>query len=165
MANIMTKKGSLDNIVTYEHYCDTILDLANIPANEISLGSTAIVLQGENGTLEVYIANSQKHWAPLLNEEGGLSMSNITHICSQEEYNSTTKVPTVEDPEENIFYLVPSGENTNDLFEEWIYVDNKWEHFGAGGSIEVPQADWNENDPTSLSYIKNKPGAAEGVSF
>ena len=70
MANIMTKRGSLDNIVTYEHYCDTKADLANIPENEITLGSTAIVLQDEDGALGVYIATSDKEWIAMMTTGG-----------------------------------------------------------------------------------------------
>ena len=30
MAHIMSKRGNADNVVTYEHYCDTTNDLNNI---------------------------------------------------------------------------------------------------------------------------------------
>lgn len=60
--NVMTKRGSQDNVVTYEHFCDTTADLVNIPANQITLGSVAIVLKDENDELGVYIAGSDKQW-------------------------------------------------------------------------------------------------------
>lgn len=66
---IMSKRGSLDNVVTYEHICDTTADLEDIDPNYITLGSVAIVLEGEAG-LEVYMANSNKEWIPLV---GGAS--------------------------------------------------------------------------------------------
>ncbi len=59
-----TKRGQLDNIVTYEHICDTIEDLQAINPQYINLGTVAIVLQGENG-LEVYMATSSKEWVSL----------------------------------------------------------------------------------------------------
>lgn len=62
MANIMTKKGALDNVVTYEHICDTVADMANIDSNYITLGSVCIVLNGDGGSLEAYMADSQKQW-------------------------------------------------------------------------------------------------------
>ena len=62
MAHIMTKRGSQDNIITYEHYCDTMEDRADINPNEITLGSVCIVVQGESGGLEAYVANSHKEW-------------------------------------------------------------------------------------------------------
>ena len=62
----MTKRGSLDNIVTYEHICDTIADMDNINPNYITLGSTCIVLSGDDSDeMEVYIANSKKEWKPI----------------------------------------------------------------------------------------------------
>ena len=59
--NIMTKFGKEINRATYEHTCDTVEDLKNIPEDEITLGSVAIVLNGSNG-LEVYMSNSNKEW-------------------------------------------------------------------------------------------------------
>lgn len=63
--NIMTKRGSQDNVVTYEHICDTTADLQDIDPQYITLGSVAIVLQGSAG-LEVYMATSQKEWVSLI---------------------------------------------------------------------------------------------------
>lgn len=63
--NIMTKRGQQDNIVTYEHICDTAADLSNIDDAYITLGSVAIVLTGASGGLEVYMANSSKQWVNL----------------------------------------------------------------------------------------------------
>lgn len=62
MAHIMTKRGSQDNVITYEHYCDTMEDMNDINPNEITLGSTCIVVEGESGELEAYIAKSDKSW-------------------------------------------------------------------------------------------------------
>lgn len=62
---IMTKRGTLDNQVTYEHYCDSLSDLANIDPEQINLGSVAIILEGSNGTLEVYMAKTDKTWVKL----------------------------------------------------------------------------------------------------
>lgn len=73
---IMSKRGQQDNIVTYEHICDTTADLQNIDPKYITLGSVAIVLKGAAG-LEVYMATSTKEWVNLLGattpseEEGG----------------------------------------------------------------------------------------------
>lgn len=64
MASIMTKRGSQDNVITYEHYCDTLEDRANIDPQYITLGSVCIVVEGENG-LTAYIANSNKEWVEI----------------------------------------------------------------------------------------------------
>lgn len=60
--NIMTKRGSEDNMITYEHYCDTTADMGNIDPKYITLGSVCIVVQGNNNDLDVYIAGSDKQW-------------------------------------------------------------------------------------------------------
>jgi len=64
MANIMTKRGSQDNIVTYEHFCDTAADKENIDPAYITLGSVCVVLADETsgGGLEFYLAKSDKTW-------------------------------------------------------------------------------------------------------
>lgn len=64
--NIMTKRGSLDNVVTYEHICDTAADMENIDPQYITLGSVAIVLEDPD-SLNVYMANSNKEWISLMN--------------------------------------------------------------------------------------------------
>lgn len=61
MANIMTKRGNLDNVITYEYICDTSSDLDSIEPEYINLGSVAIVLQGDSG-LELYMVTSNKEW-------------------------------------------------------------------------------------------------------
>lgn len=73
--NVMTRRGSLDNIVTYEHVCDTAADLLNIPIQRSTLGSTAIVLRGESGDFEVYIANSNGEWMLISMGSGGSGSS------------------------------------------------------------------------------------------
>lgn len=63
--NVMSKRGSQDNVVTYEHYCDTIADMGNIDPKYITLGSICVVIKGENNTLELYIADSDHTWNKL----------------------------------------------------------------------------------------------------
>lgn len=59
------------------------------------------------------------------------------HICSSAEYDSTTRVPTIQNPDEKTFYLVPSEDGASpDLFVEWAYVNNAWEMFGSA-SIDL----------------------------
>ena len=64
MAQIITKRGNQDNVVTYEFVCDTTADLQAIESEYVTLGSVAIVIQGDSG-LEVYMANSKKEWVNL----------------------------------------------------------------------------------------------------
>lgn len=68
------------------------------------------------------------------------------HICSQTEYDATTRVPTVQNPEDDTFYLVPSASVTSpDLFVEWIYVNNAWEMFGSATVDISAKADKVQN--------------------
>lgn len=62
MANIMSKAGQHDNVVTYEHICDQASDLANIDSHYKTLGSVAIVLHGTGDALEVYMSDSSGEW-------------------------------------------------------------------------------------------------------
>lgn len=79
-----------------------------------------------------------------------------SHICSADEYDATTFIPTIADPKEDTFYLVPSKSPTSDdLYTEYIYVDGHWEVFGSkgeksAGAISRTTAEW-EADPTYLS--------------
>ena len=71
--HIMTKRGRQDNIVTYEHYCDSVADLQQIEPQYVTLGSVAIIVDGEEDSLSVYIANSHKEWISIttINGSGG----------------------------------------------------------------------------------------------
>ena len=197
--NILVKRGSLDNVITYEHYCDAKADLANIPKNQITLGSTAVVLQDEDGGMGIYIAGSDKEWVAVstsTNGSGGDIISlDFIHICGNNEYDSVTLVPTITEPEENIFYLVPKSESEYDLFNEWIYIDGVWEKFGIGkigppgeqgpqgiqgnsGTTFTPSVsstgviswsnDGGKSNPTSINLVDaviNALPSATGVSF
>lgn len=139
--NIMTKRGTRDNIVTYEHICDTMEDLPNIDPAYITLGSTALVLNGEGGGLEVYMANSAKEWKSLLSDgggsSGGVSEAELQiYICGNEEIDSNG-LPNIAVPDATTIYLVPNNTGTNDLYIEWIYVNDEWEKFGSGTSISL----------------------------
>lgn len=67
------------------------------------------------------------------------AISNINaldiHICSSNEYNSSTGVPTITNPATSTFYLVPDGSGNN-LYIEWMYVNSAWEQFGSA-SIDL----------------------------
>lgn len=69
MAQKMTKRGQMDNEITYEFVCDTLSDLHSIDPQYVTMGSVATVISGDTG-FEVYMANSQKQW---INLSGGSS--------------------------------------------------------------------------------------------
>ena len=73
MAHTMTKRGSLDNCITYEFICDTVADMNAIENEYRTMGSVAVVIEGNAG-FEVYMANSRKQWVSLVissTEEAG----------------------------------------------------------------------------------------------
>ena len=61
MAYKMSKRGSLDNEITNEFFCDGPEDLTKIPTSQINLGSVAVVVD----PFEMFIANSNKEWISL----------------------------------------------------------------------------------------------------
>lgn len=65
------------------------------------------------------------------------------HICAAQEYDGQTGLPTIANPDESTFYLVPGGEGSN-LFIEWVYVNNAWEKFGSA-DVDVPVQDVQVN--------------------
>ena len=73
MAQIMTKRGGADNIVTYEFVCDNLTDLQSIEPKYITMGSIATVIEGDSG-FEVYMANSKKQW---INLSGGSAAEEV----------------------------------------------------------------------------------------
>jgi len=93
VSNVLAKIGDFDNVSLYEHYCDTTADLANIPKEEIVLGSTAIVVNGDSG-FEAYIANSEKEWIPIASssgDEGGVVPEGSLNITANGKYDVTEK--------------------------------------------------------------------------
>lgn len=80
---------------------------------------------------------------------GGISF----HICTSGEYNAQTGIPTITNPSEDTFYLVPDGSG-NDLYTEWIYVNNAWEMFGSA-SIDLSDYVTDTELSAALSYKAN----------
>ena len=140
MAYAMTKQGSLDNCITYEFICDTLEDMNAIENRYRTIGSVAVVLKGESGGMEAYIAGSNKQWNNLGamgangsssgSAGGGLSI----YICAQNEVSNGK--PNIASPDETTIYLISAGNESGNLYEEYIYVNNNWEKFGAS-SIDL----------------------------
>lgn len=54
------------------------------------------------------------------------------HICSSSEYSSESRIPIINNPDEKTIYLVPASyQPSNNMFTEWVYVNNTWEIFGS----------------------------------
>jgi len=68
MAYKLTKRGSLDNEITNEFWCDTVEDRDAIPTSEINLGTVAVVLKP---AVQIFIADSNKQWNSMTPVEAG----------------------------------------------------------------------------------------------
>lgn len=85
----------------------------------------------------------------------------ILHICSSGEYDAETGVPTIQDPDESIFYLVPdASENASDMFVEWIYAAGAWEIFG---SARIDLSDYATKTEVNAA-IQNVDGKVDRLS-
>ena len=85
------------------------------------------------------------------------------HICTSQEYNSETGVPTIVTPDTETFYLVPGGDGNN-LFIEWAYVNGAWERFGSADvdlSNYVQKTDYATRDNAGVVKIN----AAGGIGI
>lgn len=111
----------------------------------------------QNALGEEYDVTPQSRVEKLLEqifEGGGAGKGGFeVHICASGEYDATTKVPTIATPDPKTLYLVPSSDTAGNLFDEYIYVDNKWEKFG-GVQIEG----WAKNivDGSGDGAVKTK---------
>ena len=166
MAYAMTKQGSLDNCITYEFICDTLEDMNAIENRYRTIGSVAVVLQGESGGMEAYIAGSNKQWNNLgaMGANGSSSESTGSglsiYICAQNEVSNG--LPNIQDPDETTIYLVSAGNESGNLYEEYIYINNTWEKFGAG-SIDLSSYATKAN-PEFTGTIKINGGVTPGTN-
>ena len=165
MAYAMTKCGSLDNIVTYEFICDTITDMNAIDNKYKTIGTIAIVLSGESDTLEVYICGSDKQWSNLgaigageSTSSGGLSI----YMCTQNEVSQG--LPDIEDPDETTLYLVPASEESGNLYDEYIYVNNAWEKFGGARINLSGYVTVNNPTMTGAMSLNRRPDTTIGTN-
>lgn len=78
---------------------------------------------------------------------------------SQLQFKKVFELP--EKGEAGIIYLLKKNNNSSqdNVYIEYIWSDDAWESIGDT-SINIPeqvQADWNQDDETDASFIKNKP--------
>lgn len=79
------------------------------------------------------------------------------HICVSGEYDPSTRVPTIQNPQGDVFYLVPSASATSpDMFTEWIWTNNAWEMFGSA-TIDLSNYVQFSDIDSSLSDVSEKP--------
>lgn len=92
-------------------------------------------------------------------EQGDPASSMNIHICSSNEYDSETRIPTITNPDDKTFYLVPIVDGTSpDLFTEWVYVNNAWEMFGSA-SVDltdyVKNTDYANSNKAGIVKVNN----------
>lgn len=76
----------------------------------------------------------------------------VGELESQETFQIVSELPS--EPKENVVYLIPSANSGgSNVLTEWICINGVWEQLG-----EFKQSDYNEEDPTRPSFIRNKPG-------
>lgn len=79
-------------------------------------------------------------------DKGDPGESFSIHICSTSEYDQQTGIPTIQNPDPKVLYLVPSAAGMPpDLFVEWMYVANTWEIFGTATVDVSTKADKVQN--------------------
>ena len=131
-----------------ERIINTLDAMSNPPAPPTKWGLT---IEDRTYTIAEKLQYMQEH--------GGLGDVPI-HICGEGEYDPVTGEPTITDPEENMFYLVPADNGDNDLFNEWIYIDGEWEMFGTG-TIDLDDYYTKSETDTALSAkLNSNQGAA-----
>lgn len=75
------------------------------------------------------------------------------------DYDPETGIPTIENPKNNTLYLVPNlaEEDQKNLWIEWLWIQSKWEQFGAA-SIDmnnyVKKTDYATTSKTGVVKIK-----------
>lgn len=98
-------------------------------------GISSAVLN-DDYTLTLTFTNGTTYKTPSIRGEKGEKGEPATdmeiHICSASEYDAETRIPTIANPNDKTFYLVPTEDGTSpDLFTEWVYVNGAWEMFGS----------------------------------
>ena len=90
-------------------------------------------------------------------------ISMTIHICTAQEYDAQTGIPTIANPDATTFYLVPGGDAPN-LYIEWIYTNNAWEQFGSA-SIDLSNYVQKTDYATANNAGVVRVGAGSGLSM
>ena len=123
----------------------------------------AIIDGTSSSEMEPAQSRNERLLIQILDKINSMAENGLFYICLSGEYDESTGEPTIENPNRNIFYLVPNGNSGDDFYEVWAYTGTDWEHIETGGGIAIPQSDWEQSDDTAPDYIKNKPTVEDGV--
>lgn len=104
-----------------------------------------------------------------VNIKGDPGQNTQIHICTASEYDAVSRVPTILEPDETVFYLVPASDGAGaDLYTEWIYANNAWEVFG---SAKIDLTAWQnmlapeEVSPSEHAYAVGELFRYDGVLY
>ena len=87
---------------------------------------------------QTYRLNGADEWVlytPSGGGGGGSGASLSIHVCTADEYDEDTGIPTIDHPSGTTLYLVPNVNGDDDIYDEWINVSGRWEKFGSGSAI------------------------------
>lgn len=151
MATIRTEKNAGNGTIIYDYICDTMEDMASIDLAYTMVGSTCMVLYGTNGKLTVYRMTEEDGWQLLQMDNASHAANAIrTHVCDQVEI-SDSGLPIIEEPDSNTYYLIPINAGTNNIYKEYIWLNDAWELFGS--VIDIP--DKNKIDALDNAAYKD----------
>ena len=162
---------------TNGEYINTNVDANGIKGDKGNGISSAVL--NNDYTLTLTFTDGTTYTTPSIRGEKGEQGEPATdmdiHICSASEYDSETRIPTIANPDDKTFYLVPTEDGTSpDLFTEWVYVNNAWEMFGSAsvdlsGYLTDVQVNGTSvvtdgvANITNLKYVKDDPSDNGGV--
>lgn len=155
MISIISEEGHKKYRI-YEYVIDSSSEISNLP-DKAQAGSVAYCIENS----KTYMKNHSNQWIEVNFKSGGGSGSkNLPiHICTVMEYNAVTRIPTIENPDTNMFYLVPAANGTSpNMFMEYIYANNSWELFG---SVAIDLSDY----ATKAEVLKKADYSVEEWTF
>lgn len=94
------------------------------------VGIRSVEKTNTSGLVDTYTITFDDNTISTFQVTNGASID--LHICTQGEYDSTTRVPTIQNPDSRTFYLVPNEDSgASNAYTEWLYANGAWERFGA----------------------------------
>jgi len=94
------------------------------------VGIRSVEKTNTSGLVDTYTITFDDNTISTFQVTNGASID--LHICAQGEYDSTTRVPTIQNPDSRTFYLVPNEDSgASNAYTEWLYANGAWERFGA----------------------------------
>lgn len=101
-------------------------NIATEPTNTTKTVSPKAVADYVNSSITTAIGNIQKITKKILQNTGDPDDEDYV-----EEYDPESRIPTIENPEDNVIYLVPLDDvDTNNAYNEFMYINDQFELIG-----------------------------------